>query len=137
MEGLWGAKVALTRQILGRPGSTGKGREGVKPLPISRDERGFCISARDLNALGLEASADDGKRRTAVLEVDVSLLRAKGGSLRGKRSFKFGRRKSRVAKNKHTHTKSRGCRNKNDVPQKHCRNQAHRQNLKKIIRPGL
>ena len=31
-----------------------------------------------------EASADDGKRRTAVLEVDVSPLRAtKGGSLRG------------------------------------------------------
>ena len=60
-----------------RDKATGKGREGVKPLPISRDERGFCISARDLNALGLEASADDGKRRTAVLEVDVSPLRAK------------------------------------------------------------
>ena len=41
-----------------RAEATGKGREGVKPLPISRDERGFCISARDLNALGLEASAD-------------------------------------------------------------------------------
>ena len=41
-----------------RDKATGKGREGVKPLPISRDERGFCISARDLNALGLEASAD-------------------------------------------------------------------------------
>ena len=44
-----------------RAEATGKGREGVKPLPISRDERGFCISARDLNALGLEASADFGK----------------------------------------------------------------------------
>ena len=35
------------------------------------------------------ASADDGKRRTAVLEVDVSPLRAtKGGSLRGGRATK-------------------------------------------------
>ena len=41
-----------------RDKATGKGREGVKHLPNSRDERGFCISALDLNALGLEASAD-------------------------------------------------------------------------------
>ena len=37
-----------------------------------------------LNALRPQASADDGKRRTAVLEVDVSPLRAtKGGILGG------------------------------------------------------
>ena len=36
---------------------------------------------------GCRAPADDGKRRTAVLEVDVSPLRAtKGGSLRGGRA---------------------------------------------------
>ena len=38
----------------------------------------------NLHALRHKASADDGKRRTAVLEVDVSPLRAnRGESLRG------------------------------------------------------
>ena len=52
------APRACKRRTTLRDKATGKGREGVKPLPISRDERGFCISARDLNALGLEALAD-------------------------------------------------------------------------------
>ena len=39
MEGLWGAKVGSNPQILGRPGSTGRGRGGVKTPP--QREEGF------------------------------------------------------------------------------------------------
>ena len=43
----------------------------------------MCVLLSDLHALRPEASADDGKRRTAVLEVDASPLRATKGGVWG------------------------------------------------------
>ena len=65
-------------------GNPKQGREGVNPFPGTGMGGSF---AHPLHTLRPEASADDGKRRVSVLEVDVSPLRAnKGGSLRGGRA---------------------------------------------------